>query len=263
VLGLAGAVLLLAALFAPLAGSAQDAPTQEPIATEETGVETPVDESPVVEESPVAEETSVDEETPVVDETPVAGETPGAGPDSLQADPHTSSIYVVIRTCISTYPDDFQQLEANCKGNFSQVSVDVYGVGYNGEGFQQTSAGSNAYRGLPSGQYTIRAFTPKDAKNIKATASTFPVSEHVDVVKTITTLGIGEALVTVLDPKGVPTPVAAAQVLAPCSFMGAIDDAQYARVMAASALATKYATPINRESAHEILQRKRLRRFEE
>src|SRR5215211_2538546 len=77
VLGLAVAVLLLAALLAPLAGSAQDAPTQEPIATEETGVETPVDDSPVVEESPVAEE------TPVVDETPVAGETPGAGPDSL------------------------------------------------------------------------------------------------------------------------------------------------------------------------------------
>ena len=105
-------------------------------------------------------------------------------------------------------------------------------------------------------QHAIRAFTPKDAKNVKATASTFPVSEHVDVVKSLTTLGIGEALVTVLDPKGVPTPVAAGQVLAPCSSMGAIDDAQYARVMAASPLAPKYATPINRDSAHEILQRK-------
>ena len=105
-------------------------------------------------------------------------------------------------------------------------------------------------------QHAIRAFTPKDAKNIKATASTFPVSEHVDVVKSITTLGIGEALITVLDPKGVPTPVAAGQILAPCSNMSAIDDAQYARVLAGSPLAVKYSTPINRDSAHEMLQRK-------
>jgi uncharacterized protein len=105
-------------------------------------------------------------------------------------------------------------------------------------------------------QHAIRAFTPKDAKNVKATASTFPVSEHVNVVKSLTSLGIGESLVTVLDPKGIPTAVAIAQMLAPCSLMSSIDDAQYARVMAASPIAAKYATPINRESAHEILQRK-------
>jgi uncharacterized protein len=105
-------------------------------------------------------------------------------------------------------------------------------------------------------QHAIRAFTPKDAKNIKATASTFPVSEHVDVAKSITSLGIGEALVTVLDAKGIPTAVAQAQILAPCSSMAAIDDAQYARVIAASPIAAKYSTPINRDSAHEMLQRK-------
>jgi DNA helicase HerA-like ATPase len=105
-------------------------------------------------------------------------------------------------------------------------------------------------------QHAIRAFTPKDAKNVKATASTFPVSEHVDVVKSLTTLGIGEALVTVLDPKGIPTPVAIAQILAPSSSMTAIDDAQYQRVIAGSPLAPKYATALNRESAHEILQKK-------
>ena len=105
-------------------------------------------------------------------------------------------------------------------------------------------------------QHAIRAFTPKDAKNIKATASTFPISEHVDVVKSITTLGIGEALVTVLDPKGIPTAVATAQINAPCSSMSAIDDAQYQRVIAVSPLYAKYATPINRESAHEMLQKK-------
>ena len=105
-------------------------------------------------------------------------------------------------------------------------------------------------------QHAIRAYTPKDAKNVKATASTFPPSPHVDVVKSLTTLGIGEALVTILDPKGIPTPVAAAQVLAPSSSMTAIDDAQYARTISASPIAARYATPINRESAHEILQRK-------
>jgi uncharacterized protein len=105
-------------------------------------------------------------------------------------------------------------------------------------------------------QHAIRAFTPKDAKNIKATASTFPISDHVDVIKSLTTLGIGEALVTVLDPKGVPTAVATAQILAPSSSMSAIDEVQYQRVLSASPLAAKYSTPLNRESAHEILQKK-------
>ncbi|HVR38763.1 MAG TPA: helicase HerA-like domain-containing protein, partial [Thermoanaerobaculia bacterium] len=105
-------------------------------------------------------------------------------------------------------------------------------------------------------QHAIRAFTAKDAKNIKATASTFPPSEHVDVSKSLTTLGIGEALVTVLDPKGIPTAVAPTQVLAPSSSMSAIDDATYQRVIASSPIAAKYANAINRESAHEILQKK-------
>ncbi|HYI11449.1 MAG TPA: helicase HerA-like domain-containing protein [Thermoanaerobaculia bacterium] len=105
-------------------------------------------------------------------------------------------------------------------------------------------------------QHAIRAFTPKDAKNVKATASTFPESDHVNVAKSLTTLGIGEALVTVLDPKGIPTTVATMQVSAPCSSMSAIDDATYQRVLGASSLATKYGTPINRESAHELLQKK-------
>jgi DNA helicase HerA-like ATPase len=105
-------------------------------------------------------------------------------------------------------------------------------------------------------QHAIRAFTPKDAKNVKATASTFPPSDYVDVAKTLTTLGIGEALVTVLDPKGIPTIVASAQVLAPCSSMSSVDDAQYQRTIASSPVAAKYAATINRESAYEMLQKK-------
>ena len=105
-------------------------------------------------------------------------------------------------------------------------------------------------------QHAIRAFTPKDAKNVKATASTFPMSDHVHVAKSLTSLGIGEALVTVLDPKGIPTAVATGQILAPSSLMTAVDDSQYQRVIAASPLAAKYAQAINRESAHELLQQR-------
>jgi DNA helicase HerA-like ATPase len=105
-------------------------------------------------------------------------------------------------------------------------------------------------------QHAIRAFTPRDAKNVKATASTFPNSDLVDVQKALTSLGIGEALVTVLDPKGIPTAVATGQILAPSSFMSSVDDVQYQRVIGASPLLAKYATAINRESAHEILQKR-------
>lgn len=112
-------------------------------------------------------------------------------------------------------------------------------------------------------QHAIRAFTPKDAKNIKAAASTFPPNEHVDVAKSITSLGIGEALATVLDPRGVPTAVAPMQVLPPSSLMTSIDDASYAQAIASSPIAAKYATAVNRESAHEILQRKLAENVEE
>ena len=105
-------------------------------------------------------------------------------------------------------------------------------------------------------QHAIRAFTPKDAKNVKATASTFPECEHVDVAKSLTTLGRGEALVTVLNPKGIPTPVATAQILGPASMMTSIDDGTYTRILSSSEIARKYSTPVNRESAHEMLQKK-------
>lgn len=105
-------------------------------------------------------------------------------------------------------------------------------------------------------QHAVRAFTAKDAKNIKATASTFPPSEHFPVDKLLTSLGTGEALVTVLNPKGVPTPVAAAQILAPSSSMTAVDPSVYQQTTASSQIASKYANALDRESAHEILQRK-------
>jgi DNA helicase HerA-like ATPase len=105
-------------------------------------------------------------------------------------------------------------------------------------------------------QHAVRAFTPKDAKNLKATASTFPPSEFFAIDKTLTSLGIGEALVSVLDPRGIPTVAAPVQILPPSSSMSAIDDASYQQVMSSSAIAAKYANAIDRESAHEILKKK-------
>ena len=68
-------------------------------------------------------------------------------------------------------------------------------------------------------QHALRAFTPDDADALRKTARTFPVTTHYDVEQTITSLGIGEALVTVLSPKGVPTPLAATRLVPPDSRM--------------------------------------------
>ncbi|HSP15517.1 MAG TPA: helicase HerA-like domain-containing protein [Thermoanaerobaculia bacterium] len=105
-------------------------------------------------------------------------------------------------------------------------------------------------------QHAVRAFTPNDARNVKATASTFPPSEFFTVDKALTSLGTGEALVSILNPKGVPTTVAITQIAAPSSSMSSIDDAAYQQVMSGSVLAPKYGNAIDRESAHEILARK-------
>ncbi|MFZ2492658.1 MAG: helicase HerA-like domain-containing protein [Thermoanaerobaculia bacterium] len=105
-------------------------------------------------------------------------------------------------------------------------------------------------------QHAVRAFTPTDAKNLKATASTFPPSEFFEVKDALTTLGIGEALVTVLNEKGIPTQVCTAQILAPSSSMSTLDPAGYAQALSASPLNSKYSREIERDSAHEILQRK-------
>jgi DNA helicase HerA-like ATPase len=105
-------------------------------------------------------------------------------------------------------------------------------------------------------QHAVRAFTAKDAKNLKAAASTYPPSEFFDVGKTLTSLGTGEAVVSVLNPRGTPTATAAVQILPPSSSMSTLDEAGYQQVLSASQIARKYATPIDRESAHEILARK-------
>ena len=105
-------------------------------------------------------------------------------------------------------------------------------------------------------QHALRAFTPDDAKALKATAGTFPRTPFYDIEKELTSLGIGEALVTVLDPQGRPTPVVATRLVPPDSLMGALDEKDLQAALKAGTLRAKYAQAIDRESAREILQKK-------
>jgi DNA helicase HerA-like ATPase len=102
-------------------------------------------------------------------------------------------------------------------------------------------------------QHALRAFTPDDADALRKTARTFPTTTHYDVEKTITSLGIGEALVTVLSPTGVPTPLAATRLLPPDSLMAALPDADLQARIASSPFRAKYGQTIDRQSAYEII----------
>ena len=104
-------------------------------------------------------------------------------------------------------------------------------------------------------QHALRAYTPDDAKALKATVSTFPKSGY-DLEELLTQLGIGEAVVTVLSERGAPTPVAWTRLRAPESLMAPSDPATVTSLMAASAIAGKYAAIIDRESAYERLAAK-------
>jgi len=105
-------------------------------------------------------------------------------------------------------------------------------------------------------QHALRAFTAVDRKAIKLTAENYPVSEFYKTDETITALGIGEALVTALSEKGIPTPLAATMLRAPVSRMDILTPAELSSINRASALVQKYNQEIDRESAYEILNRK-------
>jgi len=105
-------------------------------------------------------------------------------------------------------------------------------------------------------QHALRAFTPDDADALRKTARTFPMTDFYDVEETITSLGTGEALVTVLTPRGVPTPLAATRLLAPDSLMAPIDEVQFRGRIAMSPFQSKYGATIDRESAHERITAK-------
>jgi len=108
-------------------------------------------------------------------------------------------------------------------------------------------------------QHSLRAFTANDRKAIKLTAENYPISEFYDTKEVITSLGIGEALVSTLDEKGRPTPLAATMLRAPMSRMDILAQAELNELIQKSQLASKYNISIDRESAFEILDQKILR----
>jgi DNA helicase HerA-like ATPase len=102
-------------------------------------------------------------------------------------------------------------------------------------------------------EHALRAFTPQDADKLHKTARTYPTSVYYDVEKVITSLGIGEALVTVLSPKGVPTPLAATRLVPPDCLFGALDQVRFQGLVASGSLRPKYGTTVDRQSAYEMI----------
>jgi DNA helicase HerA-like ATPase len=110
-------------------------------------------------------------------------------------------------------------------------------------------------------QHALRAFTPDDATAMKATARTFPHSPY-DLEEVLTTMGIGEAAVTVLSDKGAPTPVAWTRLCAPRGLMDPAPDGVIENVVKASPQAATYGEVLDRESAYEKLTAKAEKRSE-
>lgn len=105
-------------------------------------------------------------------------------------------------------------------------------------------------------QHALRAFTANDRKSIKQTADNYPSSEFYNTEELLTSLGIGEALVTALNEKGIPTPLAATMMRTPTSRMDVLTESEIQAINAKSKLVKKYSELIDRESAYELLTQK-------
>jgi len=102
-------------------------------------------------------------------------------------------------------------------------------------------------------QHALRAHTPDDDKALRATVRTFPKTAFYDLEETLTSLGIGEAVVTVLNPRGTPTPVVATRLIPPASRMAPLTPEELQADISQSALLAEYGKELDRESAREIL----------
>jgi DNA helicase HerA-like ATPase len=102
-------------------------------------------------------------------------------------------------------------------------------------------------------QHALRAYTPRDQKAVRTAAETFPSNPKIDVAQVISQLAVGEALVSMLQDRGVPMPVERALMAPPRCRMGAITTDERTAVRTRSPIGGKYDTPVNRESAYEIL----------
>jgi DNA helicase HerA-like ATPase len=127
--------------------------------------------------------------------------------------------------------------------------VGVYFITQNPVDVPETVAGQLGNRI----QHALRAYTPKDQRAIKAAAETFRPNPNVDVEEVIVALRIGEALVSLLDGEGAPTPVERTLIRPPRSRVGPLQPQERAIMQSSSPLAGKYDTTVDRESAHEIL----------
>ena len=105
-------------------------------------------------------------------------------------------------------------------------------------------------------QHALRAYTPRDQKAVRTAAETFVANPKLDVAKVIAELGVGEALVSMLQDKGVPMPVERTMICPPRCRMGAITPEERATVRSRSPIGGKYDTRVNRESAYEILNKR-------
>lgn len=105
-------------------------------------------------------------------------------------------------------------------------------------------------------QHALRAFTANDRQAIKKTADNYPTSQYYKTDELLTSLGIGEALVTALNEKGIPTPLVATMMRAPQSRMDILTSDEIEQINSKSKLVKKYSEEIDRESAYEILNKK-------
>jgi hypothetical protein len=105
-------------------------------------------------------------------------------------------------------------------------------------------------------QHALRAFTPRDAKALKAAVTTYPKTDDYDLEQDLTQLGTGEAMITILSERGAPTPVVWTRMLPPTSLMAAIPPAEVDATAKADAIWAAYATEIDPESAREKLTAK-------
>jgi uncharacterized protein len=102
-------------------------------------------------------------------------------------------------------------------------------------------------------QHALRAHTPDDDKALKATVRTFPKTSYYDLEETLTSLGIGEVVVTVLNARGVPTPVVATRLIPPASRMAPLTPGELQADIRQSSLLAEYGQAVDRESAREML----------
>jgi uncharacterized protein len=105
-------------------------------------------------------------------------------------------------------------------------------------------------------QHALRAFTAKDRQNIRLVAQNYPLTDYYDVENIITQLGIGEAFITVLNEKGIPSPLVQTMLRAPQSRMDVLTPSEIDQILRGSAIIDKYNEVINRESAYEVLTQK-------